>query len=151
MLLQPYTPSTPCLIHHSSVRGAQLKSSRPGVFDPCDVLMRSLTPWNMFSTSPSTVSFSPDDWAPSVSTTLGHSALALEGFIHLSPAAGSGCEREQFVAIMAASIQTASSSYCCSCGAEPPAVSRPEGQPASVAHTHKNKQKEGGEWKSIPH
>lgn len=34
-----------------------------------------------FPPLPSSVSFGPDDWAPSVSTTLGRSTLALEGFI----------------------------------------------------------------------
>lgn len=38
--------------------------------------MRLLTLQSLFSTSPSTVSFSPDDCAPSVSTTLGYSTLA---------------------------------------------------------------------------
>lgn len=38
--------------------------------------MRLLTLQSLISTSPSTVSFSPDDCAPSVSTTLGYSTLA---------------------------------------------------------------------------
>lgn len=38
--------------------------------------MRLLTLQSLFSTSPSTVSFNPDDCAPSVSTTLGYSTLA---------------------------------------------------------------------------
>lgn len=82
-----------CFIHISSVQAAKLKSSRPDVFDPSDVLMRSLTLRSMFSTSLSTVSFSPDDWAPSVSTTLGYNPLASEGSICSSPAARCGCER----------------------------------------------------------
>lgn len=71
-----YFRPLPCFIHISSVQAAKLKSSRPDVFDPSDVLMRSLTLRSMFSTSVSTVSFSPDDWAPSVSTTLGYNPLA---------------------------------------------------------------------------
>lgn len=38
--------------------------------------MRLLTLQSLFSTSPSTVSFSPDDCAPTVSTILGYSTLA---------------------------------------------------------------------------
>lgn len=45
--------------------------------------MRSLTLQSLFSTSPSTVSFIPDDCAPSVSTTLGHSTLASEEAISI--------------------------------------------------------------------
>lgn len=45
--------------------------------------MRSLSLQSLFSTSPSTVSFSPDDCAPSVSTTLGHSTLASEEAISI--------------------------------------------------------------------
>ncbi len=60
---------------------------------PLMFLMRSLTLRSMFSTSPSTVSFNPDDWAPSVSTTLGYNTLASEESIRSSPAAWCGCER----------------------------------------------------------
>lgn len=88
-----YFRPPPCFIHFSSVQAAKLKSCRPNVFDPSDVLMRSLTLWSMFSTSVSTVSFNPDDWAPSVSTTLGYNTLASEEYIRSSPAAWWDCER----------------------------------------------------------
>lgn len=152
----------PCFIHYPTVRGANLKSSRPDVFHPSDVLIRSLTLRRMFSTSPSTVSFCPDDWAPSVSTTLAHRTLALKASIRSGAAAWSGCKRGSLRPSMRASVQTCmwvnqarepllasplivhsspSPSYCCSCGAEPPAVTRPGGQPASCAEK-KEKQKE---------
>lgn len=49
----------PCFIHFSSIHAAKLKSGRPAVCDPRDVLMRSLTLQSMFSTSASAVSFEP--------------------------------------------------------------------------------------------
>lgn len=48
---------------------------------------------SLFSTSFSTVSFSPDDCAPSVSTTLGYRALASEECVHLCQATWCGCGR----------------------------------------------------------
>lgn len=75
------------------VQTVKLKSNRPDVFEPSDVSTRSLKRRSMFSSSLSTVSFNPDDWAPSVSTTLGYNTLALGGSIRSSPAAWCGCER----------------------------------------------------------
>lgn len=46
-----------------------------------------------FPPLPSTVSFGPDDWAPSVSTTLGDNTLASEESIRSSPAAWCSGER----------------------------------------------------------
>lgn len=48
---------------------------------------------SLFSTSFSTVSYSPDDCAPSVSTTLGYRALASEESVHLCQATWCGCGR----------------------------------------------------------
>lgn len=163
-----YFRHPPCFIHISSVQAAELKSSRSDVSDPSDVLMRSLTLPSMFSTSLSTVSFNLDDWAPSVSTTLGYNTLASEESIHSSPAAWCSCERGRQQPSSCASewpclwvippselLLTACSSSlsdCCSCGAEPPAVTRPEGQPALFPLEEKKRQgRRGEEWKSIPH
>lgn len=126
--------------------------------------MRSLTLRSMFSTSLSAVSFNSDDWAPSVSTTLGYNALALWGRgewwwcggvgglsirsqqpgaavkeagcshhrVHLN---GPACESFLPVSCFLLPVLMVSSSPslpdCYSRGAEPPAVTGPEGQPAS--------------------
>lgn len=123
--------------------------------------MRSLTRRSLFSTSMSTVSFNPDDCAPSVSTTLGYKPLASEGSICSSPAARqpgavaneADCSRpsvhlngpacDSFRPVSCSSlpvlrVKSSSPSDCC-CGAEPPAVIRPEGQPAKKKEWRKRK------------
>lgn len=164
-----YFRRLPCLIHISSVHAAKLKSSRPDVFDPSDVLMRSLTLQSLFSTSLSPVSFSPDDWAPSVSTTLGYN-ISIRGVYPFKPSSmawlwgEAGCSHhhvrlngpacESFLPVSCSLLpvlrvsSSPSLSDCCSCGAEPPAVTMLEGQPASFPCQKKSRKEE---WKSIPH
>lgn len=155
-----YFRHLPCFIHISSVQAAKLKSSRPDVFDPSDVLMRSLTLQSLFSTSLSPVSFSPDDWAPSVSTTLGYD-ISIRGVYPFKPGSmawlwvEAGCSHhhvrlngpacESFLPVSCSLLpvlrvsSSPSLSDCCSCGAEPPAVTMPEGQPASFPCQKKKK------------
>lgn len=52
--------------------------------------MRSLSLWRMFSSSPSTL-YNPDDWGPSVSTTLSNNTLASEKSISWGAAAWWRC------------------------------------------------------------
>lgn len=162
-----YFRRLPCFIHISSVQAAKAKGSRPDVFDPSDVLMRSLTLQSLFSTSLSPVSFSPDDWAPSVSTTLGYNALASEESVRSSlwfkPGSlawlweESGCSHHRvrlngpvcesfrpvscFLLPVLGVSSSPSLSDCCSCGAEPPAVTMPEGQPASFPCQKKKRER----------
>lgn len=120
--------------------------------------MRLLTLQSLFSTSPSTVSFSPDDCAPSVSTTLGYSTLASDEAASIrarqpgeAVAEAGGCHPHVRLNDPALWITPPrmhplcclfhSLSDCCSYGAELPAAAILEGQPASFPPAKKNNKK----------
>lgn len=120
--------------------------------------MRLLTLQSLFSTSPSTVSFSPDDCAPSVSTTLGYSTLASDEAVSIraqqpgeAVAEAGGSHPHVRLNDPALWITPPcmhplcclfhSLSDCCSYGAELPAAAILEGQPASFPPAKKNNRK----------
>lgn len=87
-----YFRPSPWFIHISPVQAAKLKSSTPDAFDPSDVFTRSFSVWRMFSTFSVNFSHSAPGWPRPhlVPTTLGHSTLASEEPVRLSPAAWCG-------------------------------------------------------------
>lgn len=106
----------------------------------------------------------PDDCSLSVSTTLGYNTLASEGVYPFEPSSlvwlwkEAGCSHHHmrlngpvcesfrsvsffFLLPVLGVSSSPSLSDCCSCGAEPPAVTRPEGQPASFSEKERKKKK----------
>lgn len=155
-----------CFIHISSVQAAKVKSSRPDVFDPSDVLMRSLTltkacvpplcllfhsfnPRWLFSICFHNIRLQHISIRGSVSVRAQQPGVVVKEAgcsHHHMRLNGPVCESFRSVSFffllpVLGVSSSPSLSDCCSCGAEPPAVTRPEGQPASFSEKERKKKK----------